>query len=85
MRMLRLFGGQATALTSARPAHGSGWPWHVAGCVAGFERHRDRLKDGSAYAEYLAHHADQLQGTGVTDPIVDAIGVFAGIQNALVA
>lgn len=28
-------------------------------------------------AEDLAHHADEFQGSEITDPIVDPVGVFA--------
>ena len=36
-------------------------------------------------AENLAHHANQLQRAGVTNTIVDPIGVLAREQNALFA
>src|SRR5262245_30295850 len=38
-----------------------------------------------AAAKYFTHHAQQLQRALVADPIVDAVGILAGAQHALVA
>jgi len=35
--------------------------------------------------EYLAHHADQLERSRITDPIINAVGIFARGQDAFVA
>ena len=35
-------------------------------------------------AENFPHHAQQLQGTAVTYSIVDAVGIFTGVEDAFI-
>ena len=36
-------------------------------------------------AKHFPHHPDQTQGTGIANPVIDAVGILAGCEDVLVS